>query len=235
MYVVGAEQKQHFQMVFAAAKSQAFSMRSTLPNVPFGLVLGSDEAQEQSGGAIRLLDLLQKQFREHPTVSDHNPGMESSEIESIAKSIGIGAVKYSDAKADRTDYVFDWERMLSFEGETGPYLQCAARIRSILARSGSEASVENQRCTPCLQTRKLAWQGSPAFPDAVDSAAFELAPQDCKQLHRISQAFGSFYEHCPVLIEDASASRKRLSLCALTGDILQTGLGLLGIDAPPRM
>ena len=243
VYVVGAEQKQHFQMVFAAARIAGFLHEEhTSKHVPFGLVLGSDggKLKSRSGGAIRLLDLLQEAIqRASAAVSDRNPDMDSSEIESIAKSIGIGAVKYSDLKADRTkDYVFDWERMLSFEGETGPYLQYAhARIRSILARSGSEASVENPAMytLPSNEETRLAREIL-AFPDAVDTAASELAPHRiCKQLHRISQAFGSFYEHCPVLIEDASLRVERISLCALTGDILQTGLGLLGIDAPPRM
>ena len=92
------------------------------------------------------------------------------------------------------------------------------------------------RDTLCPQMRKAAWQGALAFSDAVDAAASELAPHRiCKQLHRISQAFGSFYEHCPVLIEDPSLRVERISLCTLTGDILQAGLELLGIDAPSRM
>ena len=103
MYVVGAEQKQHFQMVFAAARIAGFLHEEhTSKHVPFGLVLGSDggKLKSRSGGAIRLLDLLQEAIqRASAAVSDRNPGMDSSEIESIAKSIGIGAVKYSDLKA----------------------------------------------------------------------------------------------------------------------------------------
>ena len=165
--------------------------------------------------------------------------MTPTEIEKIAKSIGIGAVKYSDLKADRTkDYVFDWDRMLSFEGETGPYLQYAhARIRSIIARSGAEESTERPATftLPSKQEARLARELL-AFSDAVDTAAIELAPHKiCKQRHRISQAFGSFYEHCPVLIENDSLRLERISLCNLTGSILKTGLELLGIDAPTRM
>jgi arginyl-tRNA synthetase len=112
-----------------------------------------------------------------------------------------------------------------------------ARIRSILARSGGEASAGNMaRYTlPSNEEGRLARELL-AFSDAVDAAASELAPHRiCKQLHRISQAFGSFYEHCPVLIEDPSLRVERISLCTLTGDILQAGLELLGIDAPSRM
>ena len=243
VYVVGAEQKQHFQMVFAAARMAGFlQQKHTSKHVQFGLVLGSDggKLKSRSGGAVRLLDLLKEAIqRASEAVSDRNPEMSPSEIEPIARSIGIGAVKYSDLKADRTkDYVFDWDRMLSFEGETGPYLQYAhARIRSILARSGGEASSGNMaRYTlPSNEEGRLARELL-AFSDAVDAAASELAPHRiCKQLHRISQAFGSFYEHCPVLIEDPSLRVERISLCTLTGDILQAGLELLGIDAPSRM
>ena len=243
VYVVGAEQKQHFQMVFAAARIAGFlQQKHTSKHVQFGLVLGSDggKLKSRSGGAVRLLDLLKEAIqRASEAVSDRNPEMSPSEIEPIARSIGIGAVKYSDLKADRTkDYVFDWDRMLSFEGETGPYLQYAhARIRSILARSGGEASAGNMaRYTlPSNEEGRLARELL-AFSDAVDAAASELAPHRiCKQLHRISQAFGSFYEHCPVLIEDPSLRVERISLCNLTGDILQAGLELLGIDAPSRM
>ena len=243
IYVVGTEQKQHFQMVFAAARIAGFlHEKHTSTHVPFGLVLGSDggKLKSRSGGAVRLLDLLKEAIqRASAAVINRNPDMDPLEIQSIAKSIGIGAVKYSDLKADRTkDYIFDWEKMLSFEGETGPYLQYAhARIRSILARSGDEASLEKplNYTLPSNEEARLAREIL-AFPESVDIAASELAPHRiCKHLHRISQAFGSFYEHCPVLMVDDSLRIERMSLCALTGDILQIGLELLGIDAPSRM
>lgn len=243
VYVVGTEQKQHFEMVFAAARIAGFlGEQQTSKHIQFGLVLGPDggKLKSRSGKAIRLLDLLREAIeRASGAVSNRNPNMTPTEIETIAKSIGIGAVKYSDLKADRTkDYVFDWDRMLSFEGETGPYLQYAhARIRSIIARSDEEESTERPVTftLPSNHEARLARELL-AFSDAVDTAAIELAPHKiCKQLHKISQAFGSFYEHCPVLIENDSLRLERISLCNLTGSILKTGLELLGIDAPTRM
>ena len=243
VYVVGAEQKQHFEMVFASArKSGLIDSRHTTSHVPFGLVLGPDggKLKSRSGGVVKLLDLLNEAIdRASASVKDRNPDITQEELGRLSRSIGIGAVKYSDLKSDRTkDYVFDWEKMLSFEGETGPYLQYAhARISSILRNDKFQQSKSG------LTSFSLAHESEMRlareilkYPESVDQAAEDLAPHRiCKQLHRLSQAFAAFYENCPVLVEDDNTRNERLALCRIAGGILNHGLNLLGIDAPDRM
>ena len=243
VYVVGAEQKQHFEMVFASArKSGLIDSRHTTSHVPFGLVLGpgGGKLKSRSGGVVKLLDLLNEAIdRASASVKDRNPDITQEELGRLSRSIGIGAVKYSDLKSDRTkDYVFDWEKMLSFEGETGPYLQYAhARISSILRNDKFQQSKSG------LTSFSLAHESEMRlareilkYPESVDQAAEDLAPHRiCKQLHRLSQAFAAFYENCPVLVEDDNTRNERLALCRIAGGILNHGLNLLGIDAPDRM
>ena len=243
VYVVGAEQKQHFEMVFASArKSGLIDSRHTTSHVPFGLVLGpgGGKLKSRSGGVVKLLDLLNEAIdRASASVKDRNPDITQEELGRLSRSIGIGAVKYSDLKSDRTkDYVFDWEKMLSFEGETGPYLQYAhARISSILRKDKFQQSKSG------LTSFSLAHESEMRlareilkYPESVDQAAEDLAPHRiCKQLHRLSQAFAAFYENCPVLVEDDNTRNERLALCRIAGGILNHGLNLLGIDAPDRM
>ncbi len=243
VYVVGAEQKQHFEMVFASArKCGLIDSRHTTSHVPFGLVLGpgGGKLKSRSGGAVKLLDLLNEAIdRASASVKGRNPDITQEELGRLSRSIGIGAVKYSDLKSDRTkDYVFDWEKMLSFEGETGPYLQYAhARISSILrnekfrqSKSGPTSFSLEHELEMRLAREILK------YPDSVDQAAEDLAPHRiCKQLHRLSQAFAAFYENCPVLVEDDNTRNERLALCRITGGILNHGLNLLGIDSPDRM
>jgi arginyl-tRNA synthetase len=153
--------------------------------------------------------------------------------------VGIGAVKYADLSTDRArDYVFDWDRMLAFEGDTGPYLQYAhARIRSIFRRSGQEppsASVPVVLDEPAERALGLCLLG---YPEAVDNLVSSWAPSRlCAYLFSLATAYTTFYEHCPVLQAPAPAVRdSRLALSALTARVLAHGLGLLGITAPDRM
>ena len=243
VYVVGAEQKQHFEMVFASArKSGLIDSRHTTSHVPFGLVLGPDggKLKSRSGGAVKLLDLLNEAIhRASVSVEERNPDITQEELLRLSRSIGIGAVKYSDLKSDRTkDYVFDWEKMLSFEGETGPYLQYAhARIASILRNDKFQHSKTGPTHFSLAHESEVRLAREILkYPDSVDKAAEDLAPNRiCKQLHRLSQAFGAFYENCPVLVEEDETRNERIALCRITGGILKHGLSLLGIDAPDRM
>jgi arginyl-tRNA synthetase len=243
VYVVGAEQKQHFEMVFASArKSGLIDSRHTTNHVPFGLVLGPDggKLKSRSGGAVKLLDLLNEAIdRASASVKGRNPDITQEELGRLSRSIGIGAVKYSDLKSDRTkDYVFDWEKMLSFEGETGPYLQYAhARISSILRNDKFQQSKSGPTSFSLAHESEMRLAREiMKYPESVDQAAEDLAPHRiCKQLHRLSQAFAAFYENCPVLVEDGNTRNERLALCRITGGILNHGLNLLGIDAPDRM
>ena len=243
IYVVGAEQKQHFEMVFASARLGGFiDPNHTTRHVQFGLVLSPEggKLKSRSGGAVKLLDLLTEAVeRAEKSVAERNPKINPEERSRIARIVGVGAVKYHDLKADRNrDYVFDWDKMLSFEGDTGPYLQYAhARINSIINRNKKDgitngSMIFNLREDTELRLAKEILR----FPESVNIAARDLAPHRiCQQLHRIAQAFGAFYEKCPVLVEDPILRSERVSICTITGTVLKTGMGLLGVEAPERM
>ena len=243
IYVVGTEQKQHFEMVFASArKGGLIGDRHTATHVSFGLVLGPDggKLKSRSGEAIRLLDLLNEAIeRASVAVLERNPDISKEDLRILARSIGIGAVKYSDLKSDRTkDYIFDWDKMLSFEGETGPYIQYAhARINSILNKERhSQGGTEVTSFDLASEHEMKLAREVLKYPEAVDHALADLAPSRiCKHLHKMSQAFGSFYENCPVLTENKEIRDQRIELCRITGRILEHGLNMLGMDAPSRM
>lgn len=242
LYVVGTPQSRHFEMVFTVASQADFlnDNHSTV-HVNFGSVLGSDGKvlKSRSGSAVKLVDLLNESVtRANEVIGEKNPNLVGREREEVAKSIGIGAVKYADLSTDRTrDYMFDWARMLSFDGDTAPYLQYAhARIRSIFQKVNDNSW---ESCPLLIETEfesRLA-RSILTFSDAVESAASDLMPNKiCIHLHDIASSFGSFYESCTVLNADRiEIKNSRLLLCDTTARILSTGLGLLGIDAPTRM
>ena len=242
LYVVGTPQSRHFDMVFAVAfQAGLLDNSNTAVHVNFGSVLGNDGKvlKSRSGSAVKLVDLLKESVsRANDVIEEKNPNLTGIERENIAKAIGIGAVKYADLSTDRTrDYMFDWTRMLSFEGDTAPYLQYAhARIKSIFERVENDdwKSTSIQIITD--YERRLA-RSIVSFSDAVESAAKDLMPNRiCIHLHEIASSFGSFYENCPVLnTEEISIKNSRLLLCDSTARILFTGLELLGIHAPNRM
>ena len=161
--------------------------------------------------------------------------------------MGIGAVKYADLSTERTkDYVFDWERMLSFEGNTAPYLQYAyARICSIFRKwDGDRASLrENfesllEDDLDILTTEEMTLSRRLVeFPSIMDDSISTFSPHKlCKHLHSVASAFASFYENCSILKEENDdLSKRRLALCDLTARELQLGLGIMGIDVPERM
>lgn len=155
----------------------------------------------------------------------------------MAEAVGIGAVKYADLSSDRLkDYTFDWDRMLSFAGNTAPYLQYAhARIRSIRRRSAEAAPAERVELTDPAE-RALALQLL-EFGVVVEHAADQLQPHRiCTYLYELASAFTAFYDACPVLTAATPGlEASRLLLCDLTGRTLSTGLDLLGIHAPERM
>jgi arginyl-tRNA synthetase len=169
-------------------------------------------------------------------VAEKNPELGDVERAEVAQAIGIGAVKYADLSNDRVkDYVFDWDRMLSFDGNTAPYLQYAhARIKSIFRRTegsdGGAVRIEHPA------ERALALQLL-SFDEAVQQAADHLQPHRlATYLFELAQAFTDFYESCPVLRADTEEERaSRLTLAGLTARTLATGLDLLGIHAPERM
>ena len=237
-YVVGAPQAQHFEMVFAVARLAGWLSDDTeAVHVAFGNVLGPDRKmfKTRAGGTVKLQDLLDE-GTERARAALESRGAEA-DIDVVAHQVAMGAIKFSDLSTDRQrDYVFDWDRMLTFEGATGPYLQYAhARIRSIFRRVGDApqgGGIELAHPAERALARQLV-----AFPDAIDSMLEHLAPSKlCLYLFELAQTFTTFYEGCPVLkAPDAATMASRLELCELTASVLRLGLGVLGIEAPEQM
>ena len=242
-YIVGAEQAQHFAMVFEVARSAGFMDEGVNAiHVPFGLVMGADgkKLASRTGGAVHLNDLLIEAVERADTiVAEKNPYLSKEERSEVAKMLGIGAIKYADLSTDRSNnYTFEWEKMLSFDGNTAPYLQYAhARICSIFSKDEIDINSTRDAEIMLVHEREIALaRALLGYPEALDSACSSHSPHKlATQLHIIAQAFGSFYEVCPVLNAKDRIKISRLALCDLTARTLQTGLGLLGIDSPQRM
>jgi arginyl-tRNA synthetase len=244
LYVVGAPQAQHLQMVEAVSRMAGWIDDGIeFEHVAFGSVLGSDRKmlKSRSGESIKLISLLDEAVeRASAAIAEKNPEMPADERARVATMVGIGAVKYADLSGDRIkDYIFDWERMLSFDGNTAPYLQYAhARICSIFRRAGIDrASVRAAR--PSLgdpRERALALRLL-RFDAAVWDALDGYHPHKlCTYLYDLASDFTSFYEHCPVLkAEDEAVRASRLFLCDTTARVMSCGLDLLGIQAPEQM
>jgi arginyl-tRNA synthetase len=243
LYVVGAEQAQHFAMVFEVARSAGFMDESVNAiHVPFGLVLGTDgkKLASRTGGAVQLKDLLVEAVeRADSLIAEKNPELPADERAEVAHMLGIGSVKYADLSTDRTNnYTFDWEKMLSFEGNTAPYLQYAhARICSIFSKAEIKRdSIQDASISLDDEREATLARAIIAFPQALDLACATHSPHKlATHLHAIAQAFASFYESCPVLASEGSTRESRLALCDLTARTLETGLSLLGISVPQRM
>ena len=249
VYVVGNPQAEHFAMVFATARLAGWLPESSQAvHVGFGNVLGTDGKmfRTRQGGTVKLNELLDEavdRAKDVIAARDEEMGkLPPDELTVAAEAVGIGAVKYADLSTDRTrDYRFDWDRMLSFDGNTGPYLQYAhARICSIFRRA-KEAGVAPDEIGVVLavrehEERELA-KRLLGFADAVWPSVETYHPHKlCGYLFELASAFTGFYEQCPVLrAEDPETRSSRLALCRLTADVLEMGLELLAIKAPQRM
>ena len=243
-YVVDAGQAQHhLPMVAAVAEAAGWARPGQQELIRFGLVLGPDGQRLRSrrGESVKLAELLDEAVeRAAAVVADKSPGLGPDEAAAVSRAVGIGAVKYADLSNDRVkDYVFDWERMLAMDGNTGPYLQYAiARIRSIFRRAEEDGGAATEGSVLILQPaeRELALELL-AFEEAVVGAAEALQPHRlCTYLFTLAQTFTAFYEGCPVLRAESPEIRSsRLRLCDLTARTLAEGLSLLGIESPERM
>ena len=244
LYVVGAPQAQHLSMVFDVARMAGWLKDPVeAVHVSFGSVLGSDRKmlKSRSGDPLKFIDLVTEAVaRADEAIAAKNPELPADERARVARMVGIGAVKYADLSTDRVrDYVFDWERMLSFDGNTAPYLQYAhARICSIFRRAGIDRSSVASTTLSVVepQERDLALKIL-GFESAILDTIERYSPHRlCTYLYELATAFTAFYEHCPVLKADDDAIRaSRLALCDLTARVMNRGLGLLGIDAPEQM
>ena len=243
LYLVDQRQSLHFQQVFAVARRAGFVAPETeLAHMGFGTMNGPDGKpfRTRSGGTVKLDDLLNEaEERALALVREKNPDADEEELTEIARVVGIAAVKYSDLNKHRTsDYAFDPDRMLSFDGNTAPYLLYArTRVTAIFrkaARAPEEISGEidlREEPEEDLAARLIQ------FPEVLEQVAQKGLPHLlCNYLYDVAVLFSSFYEHCPVLgLEDAELENSRLLLARLTGETLERGLGLLGIETLERM
>ena len=242
LYVVGVPQAQHFEMVFAVARMAGWlPERVRCEHVTFGNVLGPDRKmfKSRSGETVKLASLLDEAIeRADAALKERNTDLDEMARTQLAVEIARAAIKYADLSTDRHhDYIFDLDRMVAFEGDTGPYLQYAhARLRSIFRRLGSPwepASVAFALDTP--QERHLAL-GLLAFPEAFESSLASLQPHRlCVYLFDLAQRLTAFYDACPVLTSEGALRDQRLALCDLAARTLSSGLSVLGIDAPEQM
>ncbi|WP_437956769.1 arginine--tRNA ligase [Sorangium sp. So ce119] len=242
VYVVGAPQSQHFAMVFTTAREAGWLRPpARAEHVAFGSVLGADKKmfKTRAGDTVKLASLLDEAVeRATKVVREKNAELDAEAAGAVARAVGVGAVKYADLSSDRIkDYVFDWDRMLAFEGNTAPYLMYAhARIRSIFRKGGVESARGAGFALGDPAERALALELL-RFGAVLEDVAATLEPHRlCGYLFELAGSFTTFYERCPVLrAESDEVRRSRLALCDLTAEVLAKGLGLLGIDAPERM
>ena len=244
IYVVGSPQTQHLAMVFATAKLAGWAGPEVrLEHVAFGSVLGPDKKmfKTRAGESVSLAALLDEAIdRAAQVVRDKSPDLDSDAQKRIAEAVGVGAIKYADMSNDRIkDYVFDWNRMLAFEGNTAPYLMYAhARVRSILRKaewSGDRVAAAAALQIEAPEERALALELL-GLAAAIEKTGETLQPHRiCGQLFDVATKFMGFYEKCPVLKAAEPARAARVALVALTARVLQQGLGLLGITAPEQM
>jgi len=241
IYVVGSPQTQHLAMVFAVARLAGWAGDGVrLEHVAFGSVLGPDKKmlKTRAGDSVSLAELLSEaDTRAGQAVAEKSPELPADEQARIAHAVGMGAIKYADLANDRIkDYVFDWKRMLAFEGNTAPYLMYAhARIRSILRKAGEAGAAPGAIVIDAPAERSLAL-ALVQLPGILDRAAETLQPHRlCAFLYDVATAFTGFYENCPVLKSDGATRASRLALCDATARTLALGLDLLGISAPEQM
>jgi arginyl-tRNA synthetase len=248
IYVVGVTQALHFQMVWETARKAGWLPDDARPiHVQIGNVLGKDRKllRTRSGETPRLSGLIDEAVAAAQRVLDEaRPDLPRDVRATIAPQIGIGAVKYADLSvAHDSEYVFDLDRMVSFTGNTGPYLQyAAARVRSIFRNAGLAATLEGAGGEPRRVVVRDAGERDLALA-LLDYGSVVAQVGDALEPHRLAaylfelaQTFSTFYEHHPVLkAEDAELRESRLALCALTLAVLVEGLGLLGVDSPEQM
>jgi arginyl-tRNA synthetase len=240
VYVVGAPQRLHFEMVFAAGRDAGWlptSVRSQ--HVTFGSVLGDDGKvlRTRTGGSVKLIDLLTESGdRAAAVVAERSELPADAQLE-VAAAVGVGAVKFADLASDREkDYRFSWPRMLALDGHTSVYLQYAnARIRSVLAKAAEPPGTGPITVRhPAERTLALAIA---RYPAAFEATLRHLQPHRLAgYLIELATAFSAFFEQCPILRAGSDELRaSRLALSAVTSRVLVEGLDLLGIEAPDRL
>ncbi|HTO18452.1 MAG TPA: arginine--tRNA ligase [Pseudomonas sp.] len=243
LYFVDQRQALHFQMAFEVARRAGFVHAGMeLEHMGFGTMNGADGRpfKTRDGGTVKLIDLLDEaEQRAYALVKGKNPELDEAELRTIARAVGIGAVKYADLSKHRTsDYSFNFELMLSFEGNTAPYLLYAyTRVASVFRKLGKGLDqVGGQIAIQAEQEQALAAKLA-QFGEVLNSVGEKGVPHLlCTYLYDLAGLFSAFYEHCPILAAgDEATQQSRLRLAALTGRTLKQGLELLGLEPLERM
>ena len=243
IYVVGADQALHFRMVFEVAREAGWlPADKDFRHAQIGMVQGKDgtRLRTRAGDLVKLSDLLTEGVERARAILDEvERDDDGLDLGAIAEDVGIGAIKYADLSTARDSaYSFDWDRMISFKGNTGPYLQYATtRIRSIFRRAGiDEATAGGPIVITAPAERELALKLL-SFGAVVTQVADTAEPHQLSAyLFEVASLFTTFYEQCPVLkADDEEIRQSRLALCAAVLRVLTTGLGLLGVPLPDRM
>ncbi|MBA4712572.1 arginine--tRNA ligase [Citrobacter pasteurii] len=244
LYYIDSRQHQHLMQAWTIVRKAGYVPDSVpLEHHMFGMMLGKDGKpfKTRAGGTVKLADLLDEALeRARRLVAEKNPDMSADELEKLANAVGIGAVKYADLSKNRTtDYIFDWDNMLAFEGNTAPYMQYAyTRVLSVFRKADIDESalanaqvIINEDREAQLAARLLQ------FEETLTVVAREGTPHVmCAYLYDVAGLFSGFYEHCPILsAENEEIRNSRLKLAQLTAKTLKLGLDTLGIETVERM
>ena len=243
LYFVDQRQALHFQQMFSLAKRAGFVPENTeLEHMGFGTMNGPDGRpfKTRDGGTVKLIDLLDEaEQRAYTLVRDKNPELDDPALRTIAHAVGIGAVKYADLSKNRSsDYIFNFEQMLSFEGNTAPYLLYAyTRVASVFRKAGLDMADVNGNFLLQEEAEQALAARLVQFGEVLESVAEKGLPHLlCSYLYDVAGLFSTFYEHCPILSGDNEALKQsRLKLAALTARTLKQGMDLLGLSPLERM
>ena len=244
LYFIDSRQHQHLMQAWTIVRKAGYVPESvTLEHQMFGMMLGKDGKpfKTRSGGTVKLTDLLDEAMeRARSLVAQKNPDMPAEELEALAKSVGIGAVKYADlSKSRTTDYIFDWDNMLAFEGNTAPYMQYAySRVLSVFRKADIDEAELLKAPVVITEDREAQLAARLLqFEETLNVVARDGTPHVmCSYLYDLAGLFSGFYEHCPILAADTTEARdSRLKLALLTAKTLKLGLDTLGIETVERM
>ncbi|MBV7404494.1 arginine--tRNA ligase [Enterobacter sp. ENT03] len=244
LYYIDSRQHQHLMQAWTIVRKAGYVPESVpLEHHMFGMMLGKDGKpfKTRAGGTVKLADLLDEALeRARRLVAEKNPDMPADELEKLANAVGIGAVKYADlSKSRTTDYIFDWDNMLAFEGNTAPYMQYAyTRVLSVFRKAGLDESTLSDAPVILTEDREVQLAARLIqFEETLTVVAREGTPHVmCTYLYDLAGLFSGFYEHCPILsAENETTRQSRLKLALLTAKTLKLGLDTLGIETVERM
>lgn len=243
IYVVASQQNLHFQQWFKIVELMGCPWAKDCVHIPFGLVsLADGTMSTRSGRVVFLEDVLNRAVEQTKDIIKEKK-VATEDIDEIAKAVGIGAVVFNELSNSRIkDYVFSWEKILNFEGETGPYVQYThARAASVIRNAGADLEAKAKKLE--IDAKYLTSDSAYAlvkllytFPDAIVEAGEKYEPSIVtRHIVRIAQAFNKFYHDEHILVEDENEKVAKLALVIATKNALKNGLGLLGMKAPERM